>query len=48
MFNYFMYIVGSNDAGFEWSCPAYSAEQAEGYAKKTFGFHIKVRDVRQW
>jgi hypothetical protein len=42
-----MYIIGGNDAGFEWFCPAYSAEQAIGYAKHLYGHKILVRDVRE-
>jgi hypothetical protein len=45
--NYAMYLIGSNDAGFEWCCPAYSAEQAEGYAKHLYGFKIRIRDIRE-
>jgi len=42
-----MYIIGSNDAGFEWSCPAYSPKQAEGFAKRHWGFYIEVRNVHE-
>jgi hypothetical protein len=42
-----MYIVGGNDAGFQFTCPAYSIEQAVGYAKHLYGFKIRVRDVRE-
>jgi hypothetical protein len=45
--NYFMYIIGDNDSGFEWMCPAYSAEQAIGYAKHLYGFKIRIRDIRE-
>lgn len=47
MNTYSMYIIGRNDEGFEWSCPAYSKEQAIGYAKHEFGFKILVRNFRE-
>lgn len=44
---YSMYIVGKNDAGFQWGCPAYSLEQAKGYATQQFGYKILIRDARE-
>jgi hypothetical protein len=42
-----MYIIGGNDAGFEWVCEdVYSAEQAIGYAKQQYGVRIRIRDIR--
>lgn len=45
--NYTMYVIGRNDAGCEFSCPAYSLKQAVAYAKHLYGNRIRVRDVRE-
>lgn len=47
MFRYVMYIIGCNDCGFEFTCLAHTADQAVGYAKKLYGFKIRVRDIRR-
>jgi hypothetical protein len=45
--NYFMYIIGNNDSGFDFFCPAYSKDQAIAYAKHLYGFNVRIRDVRE-
>jgi hypothetical protein len=45
--NYTMYLIGNNDAGFQWDCKAYSAKQAIGYAKHLYGYKIRIRDIRE-
>ena len=45
--DYAMYIIGLNDAGFEFTCRAYTADQAMGYAKHLYGVKIKIRNIRE-